>query len=141
MTFNGHNGDDVRAALLLVSEYAAAGKVFTIKEYKAPRTKQQNAYLWLLLRAWGAHFGYTTEEAETLYKELNADLYIHEEDIKGVRVRCIRHTYELDTKEMTDSIERFRNWSASNGLYLPEPNETLRMAALEEYVEQHRPYL
>jgi hypothetical protein len=35
----------------------------------------------------------------------------------------LKHTSEMDTKELTGFIDRFRNWSAHNGHYLPSADE------------------
>jgi hypothetical protein len=35
----------------------------------------KTAYLHLLLGAFGAHFGYTLEEAKLIYKQLNKEVY------------------------------------------------------------------
>jgi hypothetical protein len=46
----------------------------------------------------------------------------------------LRSTADLSKEEMTAAIDRFRNWSASEGFYLPAPNEEeiLKKIAVEQ---------
>jgi len=37
--------------------------------------------------------------------------------------KFLKSTAKLDTKEMAAFTEKFRNWSAASGIYLPGPDE------------------
>lgn len=91
------------------AKLAESGKVVELTEKKPKRTLNQNAYLWLLIGYWATQTGYTKDESEAIYKEVNKDIYFVDKEIAGEKVRYIRHTYELDTREMSLSIERWRN--------------------------------
>jgi hypothetical protein len=59
-------------------------------------------------------------------------------------VRYIRHTYELDTREMSLSIERWRNWSVMNeafSVYLPAPNEERLIQLMEIEVGRNKEFV
>jgi len=87
------------------------------KKFKA-RTTKQNKYLHSLFALYGIEFGLTLNESKQQVKsvcpfmtyEKGADTYL-------------RSTADLDTKEMTEFIEWFRNYAAMNGCYLPSADE------------------
>ena len=115
--------------------------IIDITEKKPIRTIKQNSYLWLILSYWGTQTGYTKDEAETIYKHLNKDIYYREKEIAGVETIYIRHTYELDTLEMTQTIDKFRDWAAMNGIYIPTPDDLAAIEAMQMEVERNRNYL
>lgn len=123
---------------------AESGKIVELTEKKPKRTLNQNAYLWLLIGYWATQTGYTKDESESIYKEINKDIYFVDKEIAGEKVRYIRHTYELDTREMSLSIERWRNWAVMNeafSVYLPAPNEERLIQLMEIEVERMKSYL
>ena len=88
-----------------------------LKKIPARRTLSQNAYLHVLFALWGAEYGYSVDESKIVVKRaLN---YTYE---KNGQVFLI-HTSEMNTGELTDFINRYRNWSAAEGLYLPSADE------------------
>lgn len=118
--------------------------IVELTEKKPKRTNSQNSYLWLLIGYWATQTGYTKDESESIYKEVNKDIYFVDKEIAGEKVRYIRHTYELDTREMSLSIERWRNWSAMNEsfpVYLPSPDEEQLIKLMEIEVERMRYYI
>ena len=49
-----------------------------------------------------------------------------------VKINRFRSTKDLNTKEMTIAIERFRNWTSKElGVYLPEPSDMALIQELE----------
>lgn len=130
--------------LLRAHKLADAGKMVDMTEKKPQRTLKQNSYLWLLLGYWATQTGYTKDEAESIYKSVNSDIYYEDKEIGGEEVTYIRHTYELDTAEMTSTIEKFRNWSAMNDafpVYLPAPDEEDLIRYMEIEVQKMRDFI
>lgn len=130
--------------LLRAHKLADAGKMVDMTEKKPQRTLKQNSYLWLLLGYWATQTGYTKDEAESIYKSVNSDIYYEDKEIGGEEVTYIRHTYELDTAEMTRTIEKFRNWSAMNDafpVYLPAPDEEDLIRYMEIEVQKMRDFI
>lgn len=126
------------------AKLAESGKVVELTEKKPVRTSNQNRYLWILIGYWATQTGYTKDESESIYKEVNKDIYFVEKEIAGVRTIYVRHTYELDTEEMSSSIEKWRNWSARNEafpVYLPAPNEEYLIQLAEIEIEKMSQYL
>lgn len=130
--------------LLRARKLADKGKVVILGEKRPQRTLKQNSYLWLILNYWATQTGYTVDDAEAIYKEINKDIYYIEKEAYGKAYVYVRHTYELDTEEMTKTIEKFRNWSAMNEafpVYIPSPNEHNLIQYMEVEVEKMRDYL
>ena len=98
-----------------------------VKKKLPNRTLAQNSYLHLLLGYFGSEYGCSLDEAKIdFYKRTcNRDLFERKMvNKKGNEVTYLRSSAELTTGEMTLSIDRFRNWSASvAGIYLPAANE------------------
>lgn len=97
------------------------------------RSLQHNAYLHVLFSMYGLELGYTLEEAKTLIKrELG---YFYEKN----GVKFLVKTSGMDSKELSDFINKFRNLSSKQGYYLPEPHEITD--SLTNYIESQKQYL
>lgn len=144
MLYNTSNPLEREQFLLRATRLADSGKIVDMTEKKPQRSLKQNSYLWLILSYWATQTGYTKDEAEAIYKEVNSDVYFEDKDVCGQTFRYIRHTYELDTAEMTRTIEKFRNWSAMNDaypVYIPAPNEESLVQLMEMEVQRMRDYI
>lgn len=54
----------------------------------------------------------------------------------------LRSSAELDTEEMSVSIERFRNFASSEvGIYLPSPNERELLIYMQQEIERNKEFL
>lgn len=130
--------------MLRAKKLAESGKIVELAEKKPRRTLSQNNFLWLCLSYWGCQTGYTKEEAETIYKNVNRELYYTHIVIAGVEIEYIRHTYELDTAEMTASIEKWRNWSAMNDacpVYIPSPEDYQLIQQMEVEISKNNQFI
>lgn len=106
-------------------------KTFELTVKNPKRSISQNSYAHLLFSWFGLHFGYTLEEVkQEIYKKVvNPELF-YIEQIEGiVNIERWRSTSDLDTAETTLCIDRFRDFAAQHGLYLPQPSD---LAALRE---------
>lgn len=142
--FNLSNPLDKANFLLRAKKLAESGKIVELTEKKPRRSLPQNNFLWLCLSYWGSQTGYTKEEAETIYKNVNSDIYYTRRVIAGIDVEYIRHTYELDTAEMTASIEKWRNWAAMNDaypVYIPSPEDYQLVQMMEVEISKNVSYL
>lgn len=145
MIYNLSSQLDVLNARTRLEFLIKRGCIVELTEKKQKRTINQNAYLHLLLGYFASQTGNTLEWVkQQYYKKLcNPDLFIGERDDKFIgRVRYVRSSADLRTDEMNLSIERFRNWSASEaGIYLPEATSEAEIAALQVEVERYKTYL
>lgn len=107
--------------------------ILEIKKVSKTRSLRQNSYLHLLLGAFGDHFGYTIEEAKLIYKEVNKNIYYYK---KKDRV-FIRSSADLDTAEMTKTIDHFREVSAEQGCELPLATDQDWLRSIENMIEQN----
>ena len=110
------------------------GYLVELKQIKPPRTPNQNRYLHLILGWFAIEYGETLEHVkqEFFKKEVNAEIFKTERTNKKTgEVRLDwKSTADLDTKELTEAIDRFRTWSSKTaGIYLPSANE-------ESYLKQ-----
>lgn len=92
---------------------------------KMNRTPKQNNYLHLILTWFSLEYGCSLDYAKkNYYKELSKDIYVVKKVVKsGREIDDLRSSADLDSAEMTITIDRFRNWSGQNGIYLPSPDE------------------
>lgn len=102
------------------------------------RSLNQNSYLHLLLSAFGAHFGWTLQEAKTYYKrEINPDIYVYEKQY----IKFLKSSADLSKEDMTRSIDRLRQHSAEQGYPLPTADNEEALRSLENAIEQARYFL
>lgn len=145
MIYNLTNPLDAQSAKVRFEQLAKKGAVIELSEKRRNRTLSQNNYLHLLLGYFACQTGNTLAWVkEKYYKQAcNADLYVEERDDALIgRVTSVKSSRDLNTEEMNLSIERFRNWSASEaGVYLPEPTSEAEIMAMQIEVERYRQYL
>lgn len=145
MTYNLTNPLDVQNAKTRLDFLIKRGCIIELTEKKQKRTLSQNAYLHLLLGYFASQTGNTLEWVkQQYYKKLcNPDIFIGEREDRFLgRVKYVRSSADLRTDEMNMSIERFRNWAASEaGIYLPEPTSEAEIAAMQIEVERYKTYL
>lgn len=93
------------------------GSKIELKKIAKRRTLNQNSYLHAILTLYATEWGWSMEEAKTYIK------------------RTLKYTYEkngeefltstslMNTKELTEFIDKFRNLSAHQGFYVPSSDE------------------
>ena len=113
-------------------------KTIEIVDKKLKRTYKQNRYLHLIIGLFSLELGYTLNEGKLIYKKLSPNVYIYEK--KGQRF--LRSSADLNTGEMTISIDKFRNYSSSElGVYLPSPDEVHFLNQIETQIKNNQHYL
>jgi len=90
-----------------------------LKKISPPRSINQNSYVHVLFQLWGNHFGYTLDEAKQVVKIKLEYTYWKDDEV------FLRKTSLMNAKELTEFIDKFRNWSAHEGCYLPTSEEYL----------------
>jgi len=129
----------VKAELL-----AKKGVVVELKERKPQRTQSQNKYLHVALGFFACEVGETLEYVKDKYYKIlcNKDIFVREvEDRYLGKIKILRSTSDLDTEEMTRSIERWRNWAAAEGIYIPSPDEHKAVLQMEIELSRNKNYL
>lgn len=143
--FNLSNPLDKANFLLRAKKLAESGKIVELAEKKPRRSLPQNKYLHVILAYFGTQTGNTTEWVKQQYykKLVNPDLFIREKEDKYLgRIKVLRSSADLDTAEMSLSIERFRNWAAQEaGIYIPSADEAILIQQMEIEIERNKEFL
>lgn len=94
---------------------------------KKGRTLKQNSYLHLILQYFSCCYGDEMQYCKRQFFkiEANKELFQYQRVNKQtgeVRI-ALRSSKDLNTKEMTLAIDRFKHYSASIGIILPEAEQ------------------
>lgn len=131
--------------LLRAKKLAESGKIVELTEKKPRRSLPQNKYLHVILAYFGTQTGNTLEWVKQQYfkKLVNPDLFVREKEDKYLgRIKVLRSSADLDTAEMSLSIDRFRNWSAQEaGIYIPSADEAILIQQMEMEIERNKEFL
>lgn len=120
MKYDLSNNLEKKQSIIRFKSLLEKKKVITLSEEKKRRTIPQNSYLHVLFSLWGSEYGYTISESKKKIKEACPfGTYEKKGDIFYVE------TSKMNTTELTEFIEWFRNYSSKNGLYLPTSGEYL----------------
>lgn len=145
MIYDTSNPLDKVNFLFRANKLAESGKVIDLTEKKPRRSLPQNKYLHVILAYFGTQTGNTLEWVKQQYykKLVNPDLFIREKEDKYLgRIKVLRSSADLDTAEMSLSIERFRNWAAQEaGIYIPSADEAILIQQMEIEIERNKEFL
>lgn len=145
MYFDSTKETDKKRALTYFQSLLEKEKRFEIIEKRSKRTLNQNNYLHLIISWFALEYGEQVEYIKQEYfKRLcNPELFVtHKEDNYLGKVIVLKSSADLDTKQMTEAIERFRNWSSSEaGIYLPEPNEEEFLHNIQVEMQRQKKWL
>lgn len=132
MKYNLVEPAEAKGAQKYLEQLISKGHMAELKKVSPARSLNQNNYLHLLLAAFGQHFGYTLEEAKLIYKQINKEIYSYEK--KGREF--LRSSADLSKKEMTVTIDRFRERSAEEGCPLPLATDQGWLRSIENEIER-----
>lgn len=145
MIYNLSSPLDKANFLLRAKKLADSGVIVDLTEKKPRRSLPQNKYLHVILAYFGTQTGNNLEWVKQQYykKLVNPDLFIREKEDKYLgRIKVLRSSADLDTAEMSLSIDRFRNWSAQEaGVYIPAADEAILIQQMEIEIERSKEFL
>lgn len=145
MIYNLSSPLDKANFLLRAKKLAESGVIVDLTEKKPRRSLPQNKYLHVILAYFGTQTGNTLEWVKQQYykKLVNPDLFIREKEDKYLgKIKVLRSSADLDTAEMSLSIERFRNWAAQEaGIYIPSADEEILIQQMEIEIERNKEFL
>ncbi len=118
------------------------GKTFELTEKRQKRSIQQNSYLHLILGWYAWEYGETMEyiKQEVFKKQINTEIFKTEYINKktGEFREDWKSTADLNTKEMTIAIDRFRDYASKEaGIYLPEPSDLIYLQEIEKELKNN----
>jgi hypothetical protein len=119
MKLNLSKPDEAKQAETYFAKLLKDGSKIELKKINPPRSINLNSYIHVLFTLWGSHFGYSLDEAKQTVKIQLGCTY------QKFGMICYEKTSKMTTKELSEFVDKFRNWSASEGLYLPTAEEYL----------------
>lgn len=144
MLYDTSNPLQRESLLTRAQSLACRGVIVELTEKKLRRSTQQNKYLHVILAYFGCEIGETMDYVKMNYFKLycNKDIFVREREDKHIgKIRVIRSSAELDSAEMTTAIERFRNWAASEGVYIPSPEDERMIQLMEIEINRNREFV
>ena len=103
-----------------------------VKKLHPKRSLDANRYIHVLFGIWGKEYGYFMDEAKQTIKHA-LDYYTVND--KGALI--YDQTSKMSSSELAIFTDKFRDWSAINGLYLPTPKEfILEQIHFENLIEK-----
>lgn len=111
---------------------------------KTFRSPNQNRYLHLLIGVVAMETGVGLEYAKREYfkKLVNKDLFvIKKSDRFAGEIEDLRSSADLTIEEMSMAIDRFKRWGYENGFYMPSPEDTSLLKAIEIEMGRLKMYL
>ncbi len=122
-----------------------SGALVELREARPPRSNQQNKYLHLIIGLFAMEYGEDMDYIKQHFFKtvVNKELFITTKTNHktGATREALRSTSDLDSGEMTLAIDRFRNWSSQQGIYLPAPNESEYLKQIMIEMELNKQYL
>lgn len=144
MQYYGSNPLHVQQAKEKLEKLIKGQKVFELTEKKPKRSLNQNKYLHVILAYFGCQIGETMEYVKRNYYKIlcNKDTFVRERDDKYLgKIKYLRSSADLDSAEMSLTIERFRNFASAQGVYIPSPEEERLIQLMEIEVEHNKLYI
>lgn len=145
MIYNLSNDYDLPKFKAYVNKLYEKRAVVEVKEKHPNRSLAQNRYLHLIISYFAAEYGCSADEAKVRFYKQECNKVIFERtkvNKQGKEITYLRSSRDLDTGEMSLSIDRFRNWSSSQaGIYLPSPNEESFLLYIQKVIEQNKEYI
>ena len=137
MIFDLARTDEVHKAREYLNQVARLGKKVEITRKAEHRSLPQNSYLHLILGYFGTETGYTADEAKTLYKRLNSNLYVYEKNGS----KFLKSSADLSKEDMMLSIDKFIAYSEQQGIPLPKADNQDFLDLARNSVEAHKKYI
>lgn len=146
MLYDPKNPMHAQQARMRLETLLSGDAPFELRKKSFRRTFKQNSYLHLLLAYFASQTGDTLEYVKrTYYKTaVNPHLFIvsKHDNLLHQDVKTLRSSADLTTEELSESIERFKNWSASRAqIVLPDAENERELIAAQLEVERYKNYL
>lgn len=138
MKYDLKNNDELKEALNFVNLSYMHDKLIEIKVVRPQRSLKANAYYHLLLGICGSEWGYSLQEMKIIHKrDISPNIFIYFKNDHPFT----KSSAELTSKELADSIEQLKKYSAEQGLVLPEPTDEDALRHWEKQIQSNERYL
>jgi hypothetical protein len=146
MIFDVSNELNRKKAIERFKYFLDKKKTFELTEKRPLRTLSQNNYLHLILAWYALEYGETLKHTkeELFKKQLSPDIF--KTDFINKKTGECRDEWKssanIDTKQMTTAINRFRNYASKEaGIYLPSPEDKMELQEIKNQIENNAEYL
>jgi len=117
MLLNLNLDSDISKAQVYFDKLLLDKAKINIKRVNKKRTYSQNRYVHALFQLFAAQFGWTLEESKSFIKFELGYTYNKNNHI------FLAKTSQMDTKDLSTFVDKLRNYSAAQGLYLPTADQ------------------
>lgn len=110
---------------------------------KRTRTLNQNAYCHFAISLLACETGNSPEtiKREVFKKKVNPDIFVEEkEDPVLGSIQVLRSSAKISVEDMSRAIDRFKQFAAGIGIYIPEPGETSLIEQAEYEIARAEKY-
>lgn len=143
MRFHLRNDLELDRATSYLAQLTTHKAVVDIKRVQYKHSLAQNRYYYLLINYWATQYGTDSETAKNILKASQPEIYrpvdIHVSDT--VVVTKYRSSASLTSKEMEGSITKFKQWSATIEIDLPDADNKAFMEWASDQVANNEAYL
>lgn len=112
---------------------------------RTKRSNSQNRYMHVCIGIVAMETGNSLDYCKTNYfkRKCNADLFVVDkyDEVLKENIKIVRSSASLTKEEMTTAIERFRNWAATEGWYIPSPEEEFLIRQAEVEISKNKEYI
>lgn len=129
---------ETEQAFEYLTKLAGLEATVEVKRIFPARSLPQNSYYHLLLGIFGLEYGWTVEEAKSIHKRIvSPAIFVYEKNSR----KFLRSSADLDTKQMSNSIEQLKKYAAEQGLILPDAGEEEKLLYYDNLIEKEGLYL
>ena len=138
MRYDLSKDEEAQEAADFLGANTTRDRVIEMKVVRAQRTLNQNAYLHLLLQICANEWGYSLPEIKTIWKrDIAPSVFIYFKNDKPF----IKSSADLDSKQMTDSIELLKKYAAENELDLPDADDKEKLRYYELQIQRNARFI
>lgn len=109
---------DQQKALEYLNKLIKAESKCEVKKINPRRSLSANRYIHVIIAIWAKEYGYFMDEAKQTIKHA---LNYYKVNDRGALI--YDKTSEMSSADLSVFTDKFRDWSAINGLYLCTPDE------------------
>lgn len=137
MLINPINELEVKKAKQYFNKLLTSYSKFELSKITPKRTLKLNSYLHVCINIYAIEFGYTLKEAKTYLKRI-CPFMVYEKNGQ----KFLKETSKMNSQECSEFIEWVRNYSAQEGLYIPDAEEyKLNKFNIDKEINNHKQYL
>lgn len=137
MLINPNNELELKKANTYYKKLVDRKSKFELRKIIPKRSISLNSYLHVCISIYAIEYGYTLKEAKTYLKRI-CPFMIYEKNGQ----KFLKETSKMNNLECSDFVEWIRNYSAQNGLYIPEAEEyRLNKYEIDKQIDRHKQYL